>query len=278
VPPASVGSLRSMEAARAVRLPGPFYERGEHVAIDLPGAYALFTTRRGGFSEGPYASLNLGRLTDDRPDAVRRNRARLQEQVGARPAHIRQVHGTVVRTVTDPADAFVAPLPHGGIELPEADGQATRLRGVAPMVLTADCLPIALAGRGGSGTGGGGAVVMLHAGWRGLAGGIVAEGVRAVRELGADGPLAAAIGPGAGPCCYEVGEEVHAVFAHHGDRARRGRNLDLKAIARDRLERAGVQTVHDVETCTICSDEALFFSHRRDRGVTGRQAGLVWLS
>ena len=278
MPPASVGSLRSMEPAPAVTLPEPFYERGEHVAIDLPGAYALFTTRRGGFSDGPYASLNLGRLTDDRPDAVRRNRARLQEQVGVRPAHIRQVHGTVVRTVTDAADAFVAPLPDAGIELPEADGQATRLRGVAPMVLTADCLPIALAGRGGSGADSGGAVVMLHAGWRGLAGGILPEGVRAVRELGADGALEAAIGPGAGLCCYEVGEEVHEVFAHHGDRVRHGRNLDLKAIAREQLEQAGVESVHDVELCTICSDKALFFSHRRDRGVTGRQAGLVWLS
>ncbi len=248
------------------------------MGIALAGAQAVFTTRRGGFSEGPYASLNLGRLTDDRPDAVRRNRARLQEQVGARPAHIRQVHGTLVRTVTDTADAFVAPLPDGGIELPEADGQATRLGGIAPMVLTADCLPIALAGRGGDGGDDGGAVAMLHAGWRGLAGGIVAEGVRAIRELGADGQLAAAIGPGAGPCCYEVGEEVHEVFAGHGERARRGRNLDLKAIARAQLERAGVQTVHDVELCTICSDEALFFSHRRDHGVTGRQGGLVWLS
>ena len=276
--PESVGSLESMKAAPAVTLPEPFYERGEHVAIDLPGAYALFTTRRGGFSEGPYASLNLGRLTDDRADAVRRNRARLQDQVGVRPAHIRQVHGTVVRTVTDAADAFVAPLPDGGIELPEADGQATRLHGVAPMVLTADCLPIALAARGGSGTDNGAAVVMLHAGWRGLAGGIVAEGVRAARELGADDRLEAAIGPGAGPCCYEVGDEVHEVFAAHGDRVRRGRNLDLKAIAREELGLAGVKTVHDVELCTICSDEALFFSHRRDRGVTGRQAGMVWLS
>ena len=261
-----------------MRLPAPFYAWDEHVGIDLSGARAVFTTRRGGFSEGPFASLNLGRLTDDRPDAVRHNRATLQALVGARPAHIRQVHGTAVRTVTDATDPFVAPLPEEGIELPEADGQATRLRDVAPMVLTADCVPIALAGGGRPGATGGTAVAMLHAGWRGLAGGIVAEGVRAIRELGADGPLEAAIGPGAGGCCYEVGEEVHEVFAAHGDRVRHGRNIDLKAIARDQLVQAGVQTVHDVELCTICSDEALFFSHRRDRGVTGRQAGLVWLS
>jgi polyphenol oxidase len=261
-----------------MRLPAPFYAAEEHVGIALPGAQALFTTRRGGFSRGPYESLNLGRLTHDSADAVRRNRARVQEQVGARPAHIRQVHGTVVRTVTDADDEFVGPLPEEEIELPKADGQATRLGGVAPMVLTADCLPIALVGGGADGGGHGGAVAMVHAGWRGLAGGIVAAAVRALRDLGADGPLAAAIGPGAGPCCYEVGEEVHEVFADYGDDVRNGRNLDLKAIAREQLERAGVQTVHDVGLCTICRGEALFFSHRRDRGVTGRQAGLVWLS
>jgi YfiH family protein len=262
-----------------MRLPEPFYAWDEHVGIAMSGAHAMFTTRRGGFSEGAYASLNLGRLTADRPEAVQRNRARLHELVGVRPAHIRQVHGRVVRTVTDTDDPFVAPLPDGEIELPKADGQATALRGLAPMVLTADCVPIALVGRAGSGAQEcGAAVAMLHAGWRGLAAGIVAEGVRAIRELGVDGTVEAAIGPGAGVCCYEVSEDVHEQFAVHGDRARNGRNLDLKAIARDQLEHAGVRTVHDVGLCTICSEEALFFSHRRDRGVTGRQAGLVWLS
>jgi polyphenol oxidase len=253
-----------------LRLPEPFYARGDHLGIDLPGAQALFTTRRGGFSSGPYASLNLGRLTDDRPDAVRRNRAELEERTGARTAYIRQVHGTFVRRIHGTRDVGVAPLPDGDVELLEADGQATRLRGVAPMVMTADCLPIALAGDG--------AVAMLHAGWRGLAGGIVAEGVRALRELGVDGLLEAAIGPGAGGCCYEVGEEVHARFAPYGDCVRRGRNLDLKAVARADLVSAGVAAVHDAGLCTICADESLFFSHRRDHGVTGRQAGLAWLS
>jgi len=253
-----------------VRLPAPFYARGEHLGIDLPGARVLFTTRRGGFSEGPYASLNVGRLTDDRPEAVQRNRARVHDEVGVAPALIRQVHGTTVRRIAAlPVDGMM-PLPDEGLELPEADGQATPLREVAPMVMTADCLPIALAGEG--------AVAMLHAGWRGLSAGILAEGVRAVRELGANGPLEAAIGPGAGGCCYEVGEEVHREFAAYDGRARHGRNLDLKAIAREQLEAAGVREVHDVGLCTICSDESLFFSHRRDRGVTGRQAGLAWLS
>jgi purine-nucleoside/S-methyl-5'-thioadenosine phosphorylase / adenosine deaminase len=256
-----------------VRPAAPFYVRGEHLAIDLPGAQALFTTRRGGFSEGPYASLNLGRLTADRPEAVQRNRAKLRDEVGVPPAHIRQVHGTTVRAITALPVAGVAPLPDEGTDLPEADGQATPLREVAPMVLVADCLPIALAGNGGAS-----AVAMLHAGWRGLAAGIVAAGVRAVRDLGADDPLEAAIGPGAGGCCYEVGDEVHQAFAGFGDHVRHGRNLDLKAIAREQLERAGVSVVHDIGLCTICSDESLFFSHRRDHGVTGRQAGLAWLS
>jgi hypothetical protein len=99
-----------------------------------------------------------------------------------------------------------------------------------------------------------------------------------VRELGAEGVLQAAIGPGAGPCCYEVGEEIHAAFADADLDIRRGRNLDLKAIAREQLRRAGVHVVHDVALCTICGDPTLLFSHRRDRGITGRQAGVVWLS
>ncbi|MBV8218382.1 MAG: laccase domain-containing protein, partial [Solirubrobacterales bacterium] len=203
-------------------------------------------------------------------EAVRRNRVRVQEQAGVPAALIYQIHGTSVRRISAMSDVGVAPPPDRDLELSEADGQATQLSGVAPMVLTADCLPIAVAGDG--------AVAMLHAGWRGLASGIVAEGVRAVRELGAGGPLEAAIGPGAGGCCYEVGEEVFERFAEYGDGVRQGRNIDLKAIARDQLERVGVEDVHDVDLCTICSDESLFFSHRRDRGVTGRQGGLVWLS
>jgi polyphenol oxidase len=251
-----------------VALNPPFYAIGPHFAIDLPGAHAVFTTRRGGFSTGAYASLNLGRLTDDEPDAVARNRAAVQTDVGGRLRFVRQVHGACVLTITSGA--------RERSELPEADGQATALRAVAPAVLTADCLPIALAGSG--------AVAVLHAGWRGLAAGVLAEGVSAVRELGARGPLAAAIGPGAGPCCYEVGAEVHEQFIELPDAVHRGRSLDLKRIARHELVRAGVAEVHDIELCTICSverssdPEPLFYSHRRDRGVTGRQAGIAWLS
>jgi YfiH family protein len=240
-----------------VRLPAPFRALGDHFAIDLPGGRALFTTRRGGVSEGPYATLNLGLGTDDDPERVGANRERVAALAGAELAQGRQVHGTEVRRVTE------RPRPDAPRE--PADGQATALSGVAPIVLVADCLPIALAAPG--------ALAMVHAGWRGLAGGVVEEGVAAIRELAGAAPLAAAIGPGAGGCCYEVGEEVHAAFGGEG---RRGDNLDLKAIARRRLEEAGVAEVHDAGVCTICADPGLFFSHRRDGGVTGRQAGVVW--
>lgn len=241
---------------RRVLLPAPFEPAGDHIAIALPGGRALFTTRRGGVSEGAYASLNLGRWTDD--DAVHRNRQILADAIGLPFDAVvqgRQVHGSRVeqRATADGA-------------LTEADGQATATRGLAALVLTADCLPIALVAEG--------AVAMVHAGWRGLAEGVVEEGVHAVRELGGGDELQAAIGPGAGGCCYEVGPEVHAAFGHE---ARRG-TIDLKAIAVERLEAAGVEQIHDVGICTMCSDPELFFSHRRDGGVTGRQAGIAWRS
>jgi YfiH family protein len=248
-------------------LPEPFYSWHEHIAIDLPGATAVFTTRRGGFSSGPYASLNLGKLTPDDPDAVQRNRDLLQDRIDGRLAMIRQVHGARVLRRDDPHEAS-GPDPVG--ELEEADGQATARPGLAPIVLTADCLPVVVAG--------GGAVAVLHAGWRGLAEGVLTEGIKTVRGLAGEARLAAAIGPGAGSCCYEVGEEVHARFAALDGEARRGHNLDLKAIARTQLKAAGVSEVHDTGLCTICSPPTLFFSHRRDRGVTGRQAGVAWLS
>ena len=223
-----------------------FRAAGEHLAIDLPGATALFTTRRGGVSEGPYASLNVGVKTDDDPDRVATNRERVRAQAGAaRLAQGHQVHGTHV--IVDGA---------GG---EDADGQVTTHPGVAAIVLVADCLPVALAGLDAAG--------VVHAGWRGLAGGVLEAGVAALGR----GPVAAAIGPGIGPCCYEVGDDVRAVFATTE------RTLDLKAIARARLRAAGVQEIHDCGLCTAC-DPQRFFSHRRDRGVTGRQAGLAWRS
>jgi len=243
-----------------VEPPAPFRWQDGQIVADLPGAGVLFSTRAGGVSEGAFASLNLGLLTADAPENVAENRRRLGEWTGhpwQRVCYGRQVHGARVRCATEPPSPA---RPYG-----EEDGQATALRDAAALVFVADCLPVVLASPGG--------VAALHGGWRPLAGGILAEGLRALREVGGDGPVQAAIGPGARGCCYEVGEEVHAHFADCD--ARRGeRMLDLAAVARVQLRRLGVETVHDSGVCTIC-DERLF-SHRRDRGVTGRQAGVVW--
>jgi YfiH family protein len=244
-------------------LPAPFRWEGEHIAADLPGGRVLFSTRRGGVSEGPYASLNLGRLTDDDGANVDANRERLAAAVGLpreRFLYGRQVHGGSVRRGSEP--------PGAARPAAEEDGQATALEDAAALVFVADCLPVMLAADG--------AVAGLHGGWRGLAAGIVAEGVTALREVGARGPVTAAIGPGARGCCYEVSEEVQARFAGVPGARAGERNLDLPAIARHQLGEAGVETVHDAGLCTICAGDELFFSHRRDGGVTGRQAGVAW--
>lgn len=246
--------------------PAPFYALGDHIAIDLPGARAVFTTRRGGVSKAPYDSFNLGVLVDADRAATEYNRALLARELGVELAYGRQVHGSEVRV----CDAATAP----GEPLIEADGVATATPGVAPMVLAADCLPVAIAG--------GGAVAMVHAGWKGLASGVIAASVRAVRRLAAQPthstPIAAAVGAGAGVCCYEVSDELHDRFAELGLDRRRGQNLDLKAIAEAQLAGAGVDQIYTLPWCTICASSELFYSHRRDRGVTGRQAGLAWLT
>jgi polyphenol oxidase len=234
-----------------------FRWEGDHLAADLPGAKALFTTRRGGVSDGAFASLNLGLLTEDDSANVNENRARVAAATGcARESFLygKQVHGATVRRATEPP----------GPDRPrtDEDGQATALRRHPALAFVADCTPVILAAEG--------AVVTLHVGWRPAAAGIVEEGITALREVGGDGPITALIGPGARGCCYEVGEEVHAEFA--GYDARDGRNLDLPAVIRAQLADA---EVHDCELCTMCRPD-LFFSHRRDGGVTGRQAGIAW--
>ncbi len=249
-----------------MREPDAYDPWHEHMTVALPGAQVVFTTRRGGVSRGPFESLNLGRLTDDNRESVVSNRRGLQERAGRRLAMVRQVHGTTVHLANDDwPDVTGDEL----ISLTEGDAVVTTSGDLAPMVLVADCLPVALAA--------GGAVAMVHAGWRGLAEGVLYAAVRILHEQTGSEVVQAAIGPGIGSCCYEVGEEVHRQFARYGERARHGQNLDLRAIARFQLERAGVDVLHDVDLCTSCSPE-LFFSHRRDRGVTGRQAGLIWLS
>ena len=233
------------------------------IELALDGARVVFSTREGGISDGPYESLNLGILTDDDPERVRQNRHRLAAGVGVGPERVAmgwQVHGTDLLDWHGPpaAPAYADP----GHDLERVDGHITRERELALLVLVADCLPVALAG--------GGQVAMLHCGWRGLAGGIVEAAVARFEE-----PPAAAVGPGIGPCCYEVGEEVRDAFADVPEAAR-GRMLDLRRVAEARLRAAGVSRVEHVDLCTSCRSD-LFFSHRRDGGVTGRQGGLVWL-
>jgi hypothetical protein len=235
------------------------------IEVELPGAHVAFTTRVGGVSEGPYESLNLGILTDDEPERVVENRRTAAESLALDAAEIRmgwQVHGTAVLDWTPGAgskqDGFVNPT--GAADLPKVDGHTTT--GSEPLlVLVADCLPVALASES--------RVAMVHCGWRGLAGGILAKALSHF-----DSPVVAAVGPGIGKCCYEVGPEVLDAFADV-DGAADGRMLDLRAVADAKLRAAGVQAVEHVDLCTSCRPD-LFFSHRRDDGVTGRQAGIAW--
>jgi YfiH family protein len=209
-------------------------------------------------SEGPYESLNLGVLTGDERERVDTNRALLAGAVAHPLALGWQVHGTAIKHWPKGSD----PLSRGdsrGLTPPRVDAHVTEREDLALLVIVADCLPVALAG--------GGRVAIVHCGWRGLAGGIVAKVAARFDE-----PPAAAVGPGIGRCCYEVGDEVRARFE---PRFAAGRMLDLRGVADDRLRAAGVRAVEHVDLCTSCRAD-LFFSHRRDRGVTGRQGGLVW--
>lgn len=227
--------------------------------FELPGAgEALFTTRAQG---------NLSTLRGEQPESGAARRELLCNQLGLRwLCASRQVHGTVVHRVRSESG-------RGGQALTlDADGHATSMRGIGVMVLAADCLPVAI--------GAPGAVAMVHAGWRGLASGVLEEGVRTLRELIDADPaenkplqITAVIGPSAGSCCYEVGEDVHAEF---DNRHREGRKIDLSAIAQERMTAAGVTRVHKIERCTICDPE--FFSYRREGQGAGRQAGIAWLT
>jgi YfiH family protein len=224
--------------------------RGLDLRFELPGGgHVLFTGREEG---------NLSSVSGEGSEQGARARERLRAALGLQSlARGHQVHGTVVERIEGPR-ASDADRRH-------ADGQATSLAGVGAFVLSADCLPVALGSAGG--------VAMLHAGWRGLAAGVLESGVAALRELGEEGPIAAVIGPGAGVCCYEVGPEVRAAF---GEARREGGRIDLRAIARERLLAAGVAEVREAGHCTICDQR--FFSHRREGARAGRQGGVAWRS
>jgi hypothetical protein len=221
-----------------------------------------FTTRQGGVSEGPYESLNLGILTDDDPNRVRANRRITADMVGLPAERITmgwQVHGADIRDWTggQPDPGYADP---GGRDLEKLDGHITRDPDVGLLVMVADCYPVALSD--------GEQVAMLHCGWRPLAGGILEKALERFEKA-----PAAAVGPGIGGCCYEVGEEVLGAFADV-DGAASGRMLDLRAVVSAKLAAAGVTDVQHDDRCTSCEPE-LYFSHRRDNGVTGRQAGII---
>jgi hypothetical protein len=234
---------------------------------------ALSTLRVGGVSLPPCGSLNLGAHVEDDPAAVAENRRLLRTaaQLPAEPAWLRQVHGTAVSHLDSPVGG------RGGVDAGPADAAVARSPGRVCAVLTADCLPVLLA------TAAGDRVGAAHAGWRGLAAGVIEATVRALG--GAPSDLVAWLGPAIGPRCFEVGAEVREALlggsGGAGDEtafapSARGRFLaDLYALARGRLQRAGVARVFGGGECTY-TEGSKYFSHRRD-GRTGRQATLIWL-
>jgi polyphenol oxidase len=228
---------------------------------EMDGYEVGFTTRVGGVSEGPYASLNLGRKSGDEVERVDENRRIVCDAIGAdleKLALNYQVHSARV--------LHAAPAMRGE----PADGLWTDEPGLPILAMSADCLPIVLARAGASEP----AVAVLHAGWRGLLEGIVEAGAQAL----GGGTLTAAIGPGIGPCCYEVGEEVAAPFGERfGDDVVRERRLDLWTSAERALRAAGVERVDRFDRCTACEPET-FFSHRRDAGRTGRQGVIAYVA
>lgn len=224
---------------------------------------ALVTTRTGGVSAGAYASLNLATHVGDDPAAVAENRRRLRAHLPAEPLWLSQVHGTTVSRAED------------AVEGVEADAAFTRRAGRVCAVLTADCLPVLLCNDVGT------VVAAAHAGWRGLAGGVVEAAVRAMNEP--PPRLLAWLGPAIGPQAFEVGAEVRAAFlAHSPDAAaafaakENGKWLaDLYRLAEQRLNALGVSRVYGGGRCTFLEADS-FYSYRREK-TTGRMASLIWL-
>lgn len=229
-----------------------------------PNVKSLMTTREGGVSVAPWASLNLGDHVGDDPARVAANRARLRERLPAEPGWLRQVHSARVVELGREAN-------------PEADASFTREAGKVCAVLTADCLPVLFCDRAGS------VVAAAHAGWRGLADGVLEATVAAMQVP--PGGILAWMGAAIGPQAFEVGDEVRAAFAgRHAEAAAAfapqptpGKWLaDIYQLARIRLGHAGVRAVYGGGRCTFSEAES-FYSYRRD-GVTGRMASLVWLA
>lgn len=239
------------------------------------GVRAAMSQRGGGVSGGPWASLNLGLASGDDAAAVAENRARYAAAIGARPVWLRQVHGAaVLRLSASDGDCS---------QLAPADAAWTSERGIACTVQVADCLPLLLAVRDGR------AVAAVHAGWRGLAGGVVEATLQSLCSGvdAAPGAIVAWLGPCIGARQFEVGADVLRAFGQSPESADPLRFVarrrvdgalrwlaDLPQLARDRLLAAGVRAIHGRSACTV-EDAARFFSFRRD-GVTGRMAASVW--
>lgn len=242
-------------------------------AFSVPGIGAVMTTRRGGFSAAPFDSMNVRDGLGDEPDAVARNQSLLAGAIGVPPVYLNQVHGCRVARLS-PADAQWAAAPI------EADASVTTERGIACAVQVADCLPVLLAAPGG--------VAAAHAGWRGLAGGVLEATLAALCE--ATGCAPAAVEAWLGPCIgarrFEVGDDVRRAFIPGEGAAPQptrfaplgnGKWLaDLPLLARDRLAAAGVTSISGGAWCTV-EDASRFFSFRRDR-ITGRMVAAIWLT
>jgi len=231
------------------------------------GVRALITTRQGGVSRGAYASLNLGSHVGDDAEAVSENRRRVAALLPAEPVWLNQLHGTRVFTIGQDANE---PMP------PAADAATTRLIARPCAVLVADCLPILFCDEDGS------CVAAAHAGWRGLAAGVIERTVEAMQV--APQAVMAYLGPAIGATAFEVGQDVVDTFAALGPQSQRafrpipdrsGKYLaDIEELARQRLLSAGVGQVYGGGLCTV-SDPDRFFSYRRD-GRTGRMAAIIW--
>lgn len=229
-----------------------------------PRVKSLITTRSGGVSTGAYATFNLAEHVGDDPAAVRRNRALLRAHLPSEPKWLHQVHGARV--------AFV----DGALYPKEGDGAVARQPGTVCAVLVADCLPVLLCDEAGTTVG------IVHAGWRGLAAGVIEQSIASMGAV--PGSVLAYLGPAIGPQAYEVGDEVRLAFTRTDPAAAQafvpqgpGKWLcDLYALARQRLTQFGVTQVYGGGFCTH-ADRERFFSHRRD-GSTGRMAGLIWFA
>lgn len=231
---------------------------------------ALFTTRNGGVSSGThgmYTSLNLGAHVNDKPENVTQNRALLRRHLPQEPKWLSQVHGTLP-----------VQIEHAAAEIPEADAAFSRRQQTVCAVMVADCLPVLLCDQAGTGVG------IAHAGWRGLAGGVIENTVEAMQMDPCR--LMAWLGPAIGPGHFEVGAEVYEAFVQHDDRAQQAFQpkhsngqakwlADIFLLARQRLSNCGVTKIYGGGVCTY-SDPARFYSYRRD-GETGRMAALIWL-